>query len=103
MTDNNLISEKINSDNQWRIITMEELFDYLNKDNTQNIFIKPKFPNRRWGHIYTKISTTNILEINISLKKLKENGYIVRKRLDKKTNLGKFYRIKIKNNNNLVN
>lgn len=36
----------------WRIIDMDELYDYFHKDET--CFIKPKFPTRRWGHVYTK-------------------------------------------------
>jgi hypothetical protein len=82
--------------NQWRTITMDELYDYSHSN--QNIFIKPSFPSRRWGYIYTKDSTTNIKEINNLINKLKEDGYTVRKRIDKKNNSGTFYRIEIKDN-----
>jgi hypothetical protein len=81
---------------QWRTLTMDELFDYNNKDKDQKTFIKPKFPTRRWGNVYTKDSTTDIKIINNLLNKLKEDGYTVRKKLDKETNSGKFYRIEIK-------
>jgi hypothetical protein len=81
---------------QWRTLTMDELFDYNNKDKDQKTFIKPKFPTRRWGNVYTKDSTTDTKIINNLLNKLKDDGYNVRKKLDKETNLGKFYRIEIK-------
>ena len=73
---------------------MDELYDYSYRD--QKTFIKPTFPTRRWGNIYTKDSTTDIKEINVILGKLKEDGYKVRKRIAKKTKLGTFYRIEIK-------
>ena len=82
--------------NQWRTMTMSELYDY--SYSNQNTFVKPSFPTRRWGNVYTKDSTTNIKEINTILNKLKEDGYMVRKRIDKKNNLGTFYRIEIKDN-----
>lgn len=82
--------------NQWRTMTMDELYDY--SYGNQNTFVKPSFPTRRWGNVYTKDSTTNIKEINTILNKLKEDGYMVRKRIDKKNNLGTFYRIEIKDN-----
>jgi hypothetical protein len=81
---------------QWRTLTMDELYDYKNKDKDQTTFIKPKFPTRRWGNVYTKDSTTDKKVINDLISELKEDGYTVRKRLDKETNLGKFYRIEIK-------
>jgi hypothetical protein len=43
----------------WRVIDMEEMYDYINKDRDQKTFIKPKFPTRRWGQTYTKTSTWN--------------------------------------------
>jgi MoaA/NifB/PqqE/SkfB family radical SAM enzyme len=82
--------------NQWRTMTMDELYDYSYVN--QNTFVKPSFPARRWGNVYTKDSTTNIKEINALLDKLKEDGYTVRKRIDKKNNSGTFYRIEIKDN-----
>lgn len=85
----------------WRIIDMDELYDYFHKDETCSI--KPKFPTRRWGHVYTKISTTNIVEVNKSLKLLKEDGFDVRKRLEKKNNIGKFYMIEINSETKLIN
>jgi hypothetical protein len=88
-------------DNRWRTITMDELYGYINKD--QDTFIKPTFPTRRWGNVYTKDSTTNIKDINNILKKLKEDGYTVRKRIDKKNNTGIFYRIDIKDNTSILN
>ena len=77
-------------------MTMDELYDY--SYSNQNIFVKPTFPSRRWGNIYTKDSTTNLKEINEILNRLKSDGYKVRKRISKKTNLGIFYRIEIKDN-----
>lgn len=94
------ISESEVNDNKsnWRIITMDELFDYINKDfKEQNVFLKPNFPSRRWGHTFTKTSTTHIKQINSLLEKLKADGYQVRKRIEKQNNLGKFYQIQIKN------
>jgi len=85
-------------DNQWRTMTMDELYDYSYRDRDQKTFIKPVFPARRWGYVYTKDSTTNIKEINDLLARLKDDGHKVRKRISKKTNLGIFYRIEIKDN-----
>jgi hypothetical protein len=83
-------------DNQWRTMTMDELYDY--SYSNQNIFVKPTFPSRRWGNIYTKDSTTNIKEINDLLNRLRADGHKVRKRISKRTKLGTFYRIEIKDN-----
>jgi hypothetical protein len=81
-------------DNQWRTMTMDELYEYSYVN--QNTFVKPTFPSRRWGYVYTKDSTTNIKEINDLLARLKSDGHKVRKRIAKKTNSGIFYRIEIK-------
>ena len=76
--------------------------DYLNKNKEQNTFIKPKFPTRRWGNVYTKTSTTDIKLINSSIENLKIDGFDVRKNLEKKNNLGKFYQIQINNHPNKI-
>ena len=90
VTENRLI-------NDWRVIDMEELYDYLNKDRDEKTFIKPKFPTRRWGQVYTKTSTTNVRQINTILGKLSDEGFEVRKKLEKENNIGKFYQIEINN------
>ena len=88
----------------WRVIDMEELFDYTNKDREQKTFIKPKFPTRRWGQVYTKTSTTDVKQINSILGKLRDEGFDVRKTLEKENNLGKFYQVEINNHpDRLVN
>jgi len=79
----------------WRIISMEELFDFVNRDKDRSTFAKPTFPTRRWGNTYTRTSTTDFKQINSILEELKLNGFEVRKRLEKKNNLGKFYLIEI--------
>lgn len=86
----------------WRVIDMEELYDYINKDSEQTMFIKPKFPTRRWGNIYTKTSTTDIKQLNTVLRKLRDDGFDVRKKLEKDNNLGKFYKIEINNHPNRI-
>ena len=82
--------------NNWRTLTMDELWDFCHKDWHEDMK-KPKYPTRRWGQVYTKESTTNINEVNKVIPLLKECGFTVRKRIEKKTNLGTFYRIEIKN------
>ena len=88
----------------WRVIDMEELYDYLNKDRDEKTFIKPKFPTRRWGQVYTKTSTTDVKQINSVLGKLRDEGFEVRKKLEKENHIGKFYQIEINNHTDrLVN
>ena len=77
---------------------MDELYGYINRDKDPKTFVKPKFPTRRWGHVYTKDSTTDVASLNKMLKQLKDEGFNVRKKKDKENNLGKFYKIEIKNN-----
>ena len=88
-----------NMDN-WRTLTSDELWDFFNKDlpeYAKRVVIKPKYPTRRWGQTYTKESTTDIKEVNKVIPLLKDCGFTVRKRIEKKTNLGVFYKIEIKN------
>jgi lipocalin len=88
----------------WRIIDMEELYDYINKDRDEKTFIKPKFPTRRWGQVYTKTSTTDVRQIDSVLGKLRDEGFEVRKKLEKENQMGKFYQIEINNHTDrLVN
>ena len=87
---------------EWRVITMDELWSYNNKDRQDNVVIRPKFPTRRWGNAYTKTSTTDIRSINDLLDKLKEHGHVVRKRIEKKTKQGPFYRLEIKNHSEKI-
>lgn len=91
-------------ENIWRTISMEELWKYNQTKNTDEIslvnkktFLKPKFPSVRWGKVYTKDTTTDKPAIDRFIKLLKDDGYTVRKRIDKKTNRGVFYKIEIKN------
>jgi hypothetical protein len=89
----------------WRIISMEELYEYFYVDNT--IFVKIKFPTRRWGHVYSKTSTTNHSYLVNALERLKVDGFDVKIKLEKKNNNGKFYQILINNHlesiNNIIN
>jgi len=67
----------------------------------ENCFIKPTFPTRRWGKIYTKTATTDILKINQLVTILKDKGLIVRKRkcletMIKHRNRYIFYKIEVK-------
>jgi hypothetical protein len=71
----------------WRVIDMEELYDYINKDKDEKTFIKPKFPTRRWGQVYTKTSTTDVRQIDIVLGKLRDEGFEVRKKLEKENHI----------------
>lgn len=85
---------------EWRVYTMEELYDFLNKEKS-TVFLKPTFPTRRWGQIYLKTSSTDISVINKGCILLTEAGFQVRKRLDRDAmekfpNNGKFYKIEIK-------
>lgn len=80
----------------WRTILLEELLEYMNTDKS-TVWLKPKFPSSRWGKVYLEESTTDINVINKMILKLKDDGFLVRKRIDKKTNRGTFYRIEIKN------
>lgn len=92
-------SNNILSTGNWRIIEMPELYEYFDsKNNSQNkTWICPTYPTRRWGNTYTLTSTTNIKEINNILIYLKNDGFTVKKRIEKETNLGKFYQILIRN------
>ena len=82
--------------NNWRTIPSEELWEYTNTDKNA-VWTTPKFPTNRWGKIYLEESTTDIDTVNKLILKLKGDGFTVRKRIDKKTNRGTFYRIDIKN------
>lgn len=86
----------------WRVINMEELYDYINKDREEKTFIKPKFPTRRWGQVYTKTSTTDVNQLDKILNKLREDGFDVRKKLEKENHIGKFYQIEINNHTNRI-
>lgn len=81
----------------WRTLSMEELLEYQARRTNNTTFIRPTLPTSRWGNIYNKESTTSKEEIDHLITKLKEDGHTVRKRIDKKTNRGVFYRIDIKN------
>ncbi len=88
----------------WRVIDMEEIYDYINKDRDEKTFIKPKFPTRRWGQVYTKTSTTDVRQLDVVLNKLRDEGFYVRKKLEKENQMGKFYQIEINNHTDrLVN
>lgn len=66
----------------WRIVSMEELYNFLNKE-TSSVFITPTFPTRRWGNIYTTISTTDKTVLDRAILKYAEIGVKARKRKDK--------------------
>lgn len=94
----------VEKENKWRTISMEELWEYSRTKGTdwvaldsRKTFLKPKFPTIRWGRVYTKETTTDKPTIDRLIKLLKEDGHTVRKRIDKKTNQGVFYKIEIKN------
>lgn len=82
-------------------MTMDEIWEATHESNASQIFSKPTFPTRRWGDVYTKISTTNKTVINCLIHNMKVNGKQVRKRLDREamnkwTRYGNFYKIEIK-------
>lgn len=85
----------------WRTLSMIELYEYFNSDDTT--FVKPKFPTRRWGHVYTKTSTTNFKSLNNTLFRLREYGFEVKIEVEKENQMGKYYQIKIKNQVNNIN
>lgn len=93
---------KENTSSNWKIITMEELWELCVNDEDKKKRIKPKFPTRRWGNITTKQSSTDKNYIEKGIQKLKEIGVVARKRIDNETtekhkNFGKkFYKIEIK-------
>lgn len=83
----------------WKVVTMSELYDFLNTEKS-SVFIKPKFPTRRWGQIHTKTSTTDKTVLEKAIEKYKLLGVKVRKRVCKESNekyknLGTFYKIEI--------
>lgn len=85
----------------WITIPMEKLWAEQNKFKKSTIFIKPKFPTTRWGEVYTKTATTNIILIDFLIEILKKQGRQVRKRICYETTLklkkrGKFYKIEEK-------
>jgi hypothetical protein len=100
---------KENTSSNWKIFTMEELWELCTTDEDKKKVIKPKFPTKRWGDITTKISSTDKNSIEKGIKKLKEIGVVVRKRVDHDTtekhkNFGKkFYKIEIKEQKNQNN
>ena len=87
----------------WRVMTMDELWDYIEVPNDlKSVVIKPTFPTRRWGKIYTKTATTDISKINQLITILKAKGLMVRKRkcfetMIKHRNREIFYKIEVKN------
>lgn len=87
--------------NNWRIISMEELYEYFYVEN--NVFGKVKFPTRRWGQVYSKTSTTNHSYLVRCLEKLKVDCFDVKIKLEKKNNNGKFYQILINNHPESIN
>lgn len=82
----------------WRIFTMDEVWDLLNP-NGSKLAMKPNFPTRRWGNITTKTSTTDKESLEKAIEVLRQGGMKVRKRIDheatKKHTL-KFYKIEVK-------
>lgn len=87
-------------------MTMDELWDYIPRTPEElNRIIKPNFPTRRWGQIYTKTATTDISKINELITILKAKGLMVRKRkcletMIKHRNRDIFYKIEVKNLDN---
>lgn len=87
----------------WRVYTMGELWELINKDNPKKKnLIKPKFPTRRWGDITTENASTDKLSIEKGITLLRSQGHKVRKRiaydLNKKhrTCSKTFYKIEVK-------
>lgn len=87
----------------WVTITMNDLWEKTSIHNTKDsIWIKPVFPCRRWGHVYTKTSTTDKTALEKQMPKLIDIGIKCRKRICKESsekfkNLGKFYKIETYN------
>jgi hypothetical protein len=98
-----------NTSSNWKIFTMEELWELCTTDEDKKKVIKPKLPTKRWGDITTKISSTDKNSIEKGIQKLKEIGVVARKRVDHDTtekhkNFGKkFYKIEIKEQKNQNN
>lgn len=83
----------------WRIVSMSELYDFLNTEKS-SVFVKPEFPTRRWGQIHTKVSTTDKDTLKRALEKYKKVN--VKAKItscvdsnNKYKKLGKFYKIEI--------
>ena len=79
----------------WRVLTMPELYDYFNVDSTT--FIKPTFPTKRWGYVYTKTATTNLKTIKKMLAQLRAINFDVKIEKEKENKQGIYYCIKINN------
>lgn len=83
----------------WRIVTMSELYDFMDKE-TSSIYIKPTFPTRRWGQVHLKESTTDKEVLDRAILKYKEMGIKARKKKDienaqKFKNMGILYKLEI--------
>jgi hypothetical protein len=78
----------------WITIPMETLWAFAHKED--KTWIMPSFPTRRWGQIYTQISTTDVKAIDDVILLLKAKGKVVRKRICREAtdkHKRKFYKI----------
>lgn len=90
----------------WQTLSMDEIWNELHHDESSNIFVKPTFPTRRWGQVFTKDSTTCKATVKLIIEHYKSTNVKIRKRIDyhnmkKFQKLGKFYRIEIKRKINI--
>lgn len=78
----------------WITIPMETLWKNFHEES--KTWIIPAFPTRRWGHVYTKTSTTDVKAIDTVILNLKAKGRVVRKRICREStekHKQKFYKI----------